>query len=105
MAGLSKILKQAQKMQQELAKVQEELKDRTVEVTAGGGAIRVVASCDMRIQSIDIEPDLVDPEDVDMLQDLIISGVNQALEKAHEEHEQQMAKVTSGLGLPGMPGI
>ncbi len=105
MAGLNKILKQAQKMQQELARVQEELKDKTVEVTAGGGAIKVVASCDMSIKSIEIKPDVIDPEDVDMLQDLIISGVNQALEKAQEEHQEQMAKITGGLGLPGMPEI
>jgi len=105
MAGLNKMFKQAQKMQQELAKIQEELKDRTVEVTAGGGAVKVVASCDMQIRSIEIKREAVDPDDVEMLQDLVLSGVNQALEKAQEEHQQQMAKVTSGLGIPGMPGM
>lgn len=102
MAGLNKILKQAQKMQEQLARIQEELKDKTVEVTAGGGAIKVVATCDIRIRSIEISPDAVDPEDVEMLQDLIISGVNQALEKANEENQEEMAKVTAGMGLPGM---
>jgi nucleoid-associated protein EbfC len=102
MSGLNKILKQAQKMQQDLARIQEELKTKTIEVTAGGGAIKVVATCDMKILSIEIKPEAVDPQDVEMLQDLVVSGVNQALEKAHHEHEVQMAKVTAGMGMPGM---
>ena len=105
MAGINKLLKQAQKMQQEMLRIQEELKGKTVEVTTGGGAVRVVASCDIQIKSIEIEPEVVDPEDVEMLQDLILTGVNQALEKAQEEHQQQMSKLTGGMGLPGMPGM
>jgi DNA-binding YbaB/EbfC family protein len=105
MAGFNKLIKQAQKMQEQLAKVQEELKDKTVEVTVGGGAVKVVATCDMQIQSIEIKPEVVDPEDVDMLQDLVLSGVNQALEQAQAEHQKQMSGITAGLGLPGMPGM
>jgi DNA-binding YbaB/EbfC family protein len=105
MAGFNKLMKQAQKMQEQLAKVQEELKEKIVEVTVGGGAVKVVATCDMQIQSIEIKPEVVDPEDVDMLQDLVLSGVNQALEQAQAEHQKQMASVTAGLGLPGMPGM
>ncbi len=102
MAGFNKILKQAQKMQTELAKLQEELKDKTVEITAGGGAVKVVATCEMKIKSIELKREAVDPEDVEMLQDIIVSGINQALEKAREIHDTEMAKLTSSLGLPGM---
>lgn len=102
MSGFNKMIKQAQKMQQELARIQEELKTKTVEVSVGGGAVKVIATCGMRIESIEIKPEAVDPQDIEMLQDLIISGINQALEKAQQESETQMAKVTQGMGLPGM---
>jgi len=101
-AGFGKIMKQAKKMQEELARVQEELKDKRVEATAGGGVVKVAASGDGKIISVEINPEVVDPSDVEMLQDLVLSAVNQAIEKAAELSQAEMAKVTGGLGLPGM---
>ncbi|NMB39210.1 MAG: YbaB/EbfC family nucleoid-associated protein, partial [Firmicutes bacterium] len=82
--NMQKMLKQAQKMQAEMAKTQEELKQKTVEVTAGGGVITVIANGSLEITDIKIQPDAVDPEDVDMLEDLVLAAVNEALRKAQD---------------------
>jgi len=100
--GFGKLMKQAKKMQEDALRVQEELKQKRVEVTAGGGVVKVIASGDGLIASIEIKPEVVDPEDVEMLQDLILSAVNQAIEKVAEMTKEEMAKITGGLGLPGM---
>ena len=100
--GFGKLMKQAKKMQEDALRVQEELKQKKVETTAGGGVVKVVASGDGLINSIEIKPEVVDPEDVEMLQDLILSAVNQAIEKVAEMTKEEMAKITGGLGLPGM---
>lgn len=99
------MLKQAQKMQAEMAKTQEELKQKTVEVTAGGGVITVIANGSLEITDIKIQPDAVDPEDVDMLEDLVLAAVNEALRKAQDMAAQEMQKLTGGLNIPGMPGL
>lgn len=99
------MLKQAQKMQAEMAKTQEELKQKTVEVTAGGGVITVIANGSLEITDIKIQPDAVDPEDVDMLEDLVLAAVNEALRKAQDMVAQEMQKLTGGLNIPGMPGL
>ena len=99
--GMGKILKQAQKMQQEMERVQAELATREVTTSAGGGAIEVVATCNNRIKAITIKPEAVDPDDVEMLQDLVVAAVNQALEEATAVTATEMAKVTGGLGGPG----
>ena len=100
--GFGKLMKQAKKMQEDAFRVQEELKQKKVEATAGGGVVKVIASGDGQIVSIEINPEVVDPEDVEMLQDLILSAVNQAMEKVAEMTKEEMAKITAGLNLPGM---
>ena len=102
MAGLGKFLKQAQKMQAEMTRVQGELAQREVEATAGGGAVKAVAKCDGTISSIKIDPKVVDPKDVEMLEDLVLGAVTNALQSAKKTQEEEMGKVTAGMNLPGM---
>jgi hypothetical protein len=102
MAGLGKLLKQAQKMQEEMQRVQEELIQREVEGTAGGGAVKAVARCDGSIVSIKIDPKAVDPKDVEMLEDLVLGAVTNALEGAKKTQEEEMSKVTAGMNIPGL---
>ncbi len=101
--NMQKMMKQVQKMQTDMAKTQEELKTKTVEATAGGGVITVVANGSLEITEIKIKPDAVDPEDVEMLEDLVLAAVNEALRKAQDMANSEMQKVTGGLNLPGMP--
>ena len=101
--NIQKLMKQAQKMQEQVAKTQAELADKTVEVTAGGGKITVVATGAGDIVSIKISKDVVDPNDVEMLEDLVLSGVKQAIQKGKEMAESEMGRLTSGMGLP--PGM
>ena len=93
------MMKQAQKMQQDLLKMQEELENATYTATSGGGVVTATVSGKREITSLVIEPDAVDPEDVDMLQDLIIAAVNEALRKAEESAAQNMSRLTGGLNL------
>jgi DNA-binding YbaB/EbfC family protein len=102
MAGLGKFLKQAQKMQAEMQRVQEELAKREVEGTSGGGAVKAIAHCDGSIASIKIDPKVVDPKDVEMLEDLVVGAVTNALQTAKKTQEEEMGKVTAGMNLPGM---
>ncbi|MCX8129578.1 MAG: YbaB/EbfC family nucleoid-associated protein [Clostridia bacterium] len=101
--NIGNLMKQAQKMQKDMAKVQEELELKTVEATAGGGAITVIATGKKEIKEINIKAEVVDPDDVEMLQDLILAAVNEALRKADEMVSSEMGKVTGGLG--GFPGL
>ena len=105
------ILKQAQQMQADMAKAQEELKDEVVDASAGGGMVKVKVSGDLVVQSIEIDPDAVDPEDVEMLQDMVLAAINEGLRAAQERAESKLGGVTGGLGgggglgglgLPGM---
>ena len=100
--GLGQMMKQAQKMQAQILKIQEEMAERTVEASSGGGMVTVTANGKQEILAIRIEPEVVDPEDVDMLQDLVVAAVNEALKKAQEMVAEEMAKVTGGLQLPGL---
>jgi nucleoid-associated protein EbfC len=102
MKGMGNMMKQAQKLQAKMLKLQEELAERTVETSAGGGMVKVVANGKHQIVSISIEKEVVDPEDVDMLQDLIMAAVNDALAKAQEMVAGEMGKLTGGFNLPGM---
>ena len=102
MKGMGNIMKQAQKLQSRMMKLQEELAEKTVEASAGGGMVRVVANGKQQVVSIQIEQEVVDPEDVDMLQDLILAAVNDALAKAQEMVSQEMGKVTGGMNIPGL---
>ena len=96
------MMKKVQKMQAEMLKMQEELKTRTVETTVGGGALTIVANGKKEIESIKIKPEAIDPDDVEMLQDMIVSGVNEAMRKIDEMTEREMSKITGGMKLPGM---
>ncbi len=96
------MLKQAQRMQAELARVQDELKDERVEASVGGGAVKVVMTCDMKVEAVLIDPAAIDPDDAAMLQDLVVAAVNETLRMAQERAEQKMASVTGGLNLPGL---
>ncbi|HEX6988491.1 MAG TPA: YbaB/EbfC family nucleoid-associated protein [Bacillota bacterium] len=102
---MGKMMKQIQKMQQDMERLQEELKERTVEASAGGGAVRVVVTGGMEVRHVGIDAAAVDPEDVEMLQDMIAAATNEALRKAQEMVQEEMARVTGGLNLPQMPGL
>ncbi|BDF59535.1 YbaB/EbfC family nucleoid-associated protein [Christensenellaceae bacterium] len=100
--NMQNMMRQAQQMQARMQQVQEELEEREVEATAGGGVVRVVATGKKVIKSIEIKEEAVDPDDVEMLQDLIIAAVNEALAKADEMMQTEMGKVTGGMNLGGM---
>jgi hypothetical protein len=102
MKGMGDMMKQAQKLQARMLKIQEELAEKTVESAAGGGMIKVVANGRQQIVSIRIEKEVVNPEDVEMLQDLVLAAVNDALTKSQEMVAAEMGKLTGGLKLPGL---
>jgi len=99
---LAQIMKQAQLMQQKMAKLQEEAALRTAEATSGGGAVTAVVNGKNQILSLSISKDAVDPEDVEMLQDMIMAAVNEALKKVQEDVAAEMGKITGGLSIPGL---
>jgi len=100
--NIGNIMKQAQKMQAEMARVQEELKDEQVEASAGGGTVKVVMSGDLQVLSVTVDPGAVDPEDVDLLQDMIAAAVNEGIRMAQELAAQKMSAVTGGMNIPGL---
>ncbi|OGW30465.1 MAG: nucleoid-associated protein, YbaB/EbfC family [Nitrospirae bacterium GWC2_42_7] len=102
---LGDLMRQAQKMQEEMMKAQEEAKKKTAEATAGGGMVTVVASGAGEIISMKIEKDVVNPEDVEMLQDLIIAASNEALRRAQEMVSEDMSKLTGGMQIPGLGNL
>ncbi len=102
MKNMNTMMKQAQKLQQKMLKTQQELTTKTVEATAGGGMVKVIANGGQKIESIVLEKEVVDPEDVEMLQDLIMAAVNDALNKSQEMISSEMGKLTGGLNIPGM---
>jgi DNA-binding YbaB/EbfC family protein len=102
---LGNIMREAQKMQAEMQRVQEEAKKKTVEATAGGGMVTAVANGAGELVSIKIEKDVVDPEDIEMLQDLILAASNEALRRAQEMVSEEMSKLTGGLNIPGLGGL
>ena len=97
--NLNKLMKQAQKMQEQMAKTQAELEEKTVEVSAGGGKVKVVANGAGDVLSIKIDKAVVDPEDVEILEDMILSGVQQAITQGKELASGEMSKITGGMGL------
>lgn len=103
MGNMNNLMKQAKKMQEQMLKMQQELEEKTVEATVGGGMVTVVANGKKEILEIDIKPEVVDPDDIEMLQDLIIAAVNEAVRKADEMVQGEMARLTSGMGIP--PGL
>ncbi|MEH0019055.1 MAG: YbaB/EbfC family nucleoid-associated protein [Desulfobacter sp.] len=102
MKNMNTMMKQAQKLQKKMMKTQQELATKTVEASAGGGMVKVVANGSQKIESIVLEKEVVDPEDLDMLQDLIIAAVNDALNKSQEMISSEMGKLTGGLNIPGL---
>lgn len=101
--NMANLMKQAQKMQKDMEKMQDELKEKTVEASAGGGAINVIVTGKKEIKEITIKPEVVDPDDVEMLQDLILAAVNEALRKADEMANNEMGRLTGGMG--GLGGL
>ncbi len=96
------MMKQAQQLQKKMLKMQEELAAKTVEATAGGGMVKVIANGAQKIESISLEKEVVDPEDIEMLQDLILAAVNDALARSQEMVSSEMGKLTGGLNIPGL---
>lgn len=103
MGNMSGMMKKVQKLQADMAKMQEEVKKRTVDVSAGGGAVKIVINGEKQIQSLKIDPAAVDPADIEMLEDLIAAAVNESIKKVDDMMSQEMGKLTGGLGLP--PGM
>lgn len=100
------MMAQMQKMQEDMAAAQEALENETVTVTAGGGAITVVVTGHQRVQSIEIDPDVLDPDDIEMLQDMLVSAVNSAIEQSQTMAAEKMEGITGGLGgLGGLDGL
>ena len=98
------MMKQVQKMQTDMARVQEELGDKTVEATAGGGVVKVVVSGHIEVKEVSIDPAAVDPDDLEMLEDLVMAATNEAIRMAQEMSAAEMEKVAGGLNIPGLPG-
>lgn len=100
--GLGNIMKQAQKMQAKMAEMQEKLKDEDLEASAGGGTVKVNITGDLQVKSITIDPSAVDPDDVELLQDMTTAAVNEAIRSAQELQQRRMAEITGGMNLPGL---
>ncbi|MFV0314941.1 MAG: YbaB/EbfC family nucleoid-associated protein [Anaerotignum sp.] len=97
--NMNNLMKQAQKMQKQMLEKQEELADKTLEMTSGGGAVKVVITGKKEIKELKLNPDVVDPDDVEMLEDLIISAVNEAIRQVEELYNNEMGKMTGGMGM------
>lgn len=102
--NMNQLMKQAKKLQSQMAQLEEEVKAKTVEAASGGGAVKVVVSGDQELREIMIEPEVVDAEDVEMLQDLVMAAVNEGLRKAKEMTAEEMGKITGGM-MPNFPGL
>jgi DNA-binding YbaB/EbfC family protein len=103
--NMQQMLKQVQKMQAEMVAAQEQLKDEVVEASAGGGMVTVKVSGDLEVKSIAIDPEAVDPEDVELLQDMVLAAVNEALRSAQELASSKLGGIAGGLGGLGLPGL
>jgi DNA-binding YbaB/EbfC family protein len=100
--NICNIMKQAKKMQEKIGRLQAELETKTIEAQSGGGMVRVIVNGKFEVVSLKIEKDVVNPEDIEMLQDLITAAVNEGIRKSQEMASSEMAKITGGLGIPGM---
>jgi DNA-binding YbaB/EbfC family protein len=103
--NIAQIAKMAQQMQTQVAQAQADLKEMTLEATAGGGAVRVVITGAQEVRLIEIDPAAVDPGEVEMLQDLVMAAINDAIAQSKELERERMASVAGGMGLPGLPGM
>lgn len=102
MSSIGKLMKQAAKMQQQMETIQQSLAARTVEATSGGGAVKVTAKCDGSLASIKIDPQAINPADAQLLEDMVLTAANQALQQAKDISNSEMSKVTAGFNLPGL---
>lgn len=102
MGNMNNMLRQAQKLQEEMTKMQSELEEKTVEASAGGGAVTVTVSGKKQLVSVKISPDAVDPDDIETLEDLVMAAANEALRKAEEMMVNAMGKITGGMNIPGL---
>lgn len=100
--GMGGLMKQAQEMQAKLAKIQEELAKKTVEATSGGGMVRVTVNGQFTLASIKVDPSVIDPDDVEMLEDLVRAAVNEGLRRARDMASEEMSKLTGGFKIPGL---
>lgn len=103
--GMGNIMKQVQQMVEDQQKMEEELAEQRVETSAGGGMVKAVANGRGELLEIKIDPQVVDPDDVEMLQDLIVSAIREALEKVRAIRDERVRELTGGLNIPGMPGM
>lgn len=102
MSSIGKLMKQAQRMQQQMEQIQSALANRTVEASSGGGAVKVTARCDGTLAAIKIDPQALNPADAQLLEDMVLTAVNQALAQAKEISTAEMGKATAGFSLPGL---
>ncbi len=103
--NIGQIAKMAQQMQTQMAQAQQELAETTLEATAGGGAVRVVITGAQEVRNVEIDPSAIDPEEAEMLQDLVLSAVNEAISRSKELERERMGSIAGGMGIPGMPGL
>jgi nucleoid-associated protein EbfC len=103
--NIGNIMKQAKKMQEKMGRLQQELETRTIEAQAGGGMVKVLVNGKFEVVSLKIEKDVVNPEDIEMLQDLIVAAVNEGIRKSQEMAQSEMAKITGGLSIPGLGNL
>jgi len=103
--NIGQIAKMAQQMQTQMAQAQDELRETTLEATAGGGAVRIVITGAQEVRSVEIDPGAVDPDEVEMLQDLVLSAMNEAIGRSKELERERMGRIAGGMGIPGMPGL
>ncbi len=99
---MNAMIRQAQKMQDEISALQEDIEERSFTATAGGGAVSVTVTGKKTIQTLEIKPEVVDPEDIEMLQDLVVSAINEAINQVETTTEEEMSKITGGVSLPGL---
>lgn len=102
MSSIGKLMKQATRMQQQIEQVQAQLANKTIEATSGGGAVKIVAKCDGTLASVKIDPQALNPADAQILEDMILTATNQALNQAKEISNTEMGKVTQGFSMPGL---
>lgn len=102
MSSIGKLMKQAARMQREMETVQAQLAERTVDATSGGGAVKVVATCEGLLKSIKVDPEALNADDAEVLEDMILTAANQALGEAKRIYNEELGKVTAGMGMPGL---
>jgi DNA-binding YbaB/EbfC family protein len=103
--NIGQIAKMAQQMQAQMAQAQEELREMTLEASAGGGAVRVTITGAQEVRAVEIDPSAVDPEEVELLQDLVMTAVNEAIGRSKELERDRLSSIAGGMSLPGLPGL